>query len=61
MLAKALLDYPLMVPLLIKQAKCLLKLEYYEFAQKIAITCVELVPESFEAWILYSRTCFALK
>ena len=32
MLAKALLDYPLMVPLLIKQAKCLLKLEYYEFA-----------------------------
>jgi len=32
LLARSLLEYPMMVPLLIKQAKCLLRLEYFEFS-----------------------------
>ena len=39
----------------------MIRMEYYEFAIKIVQTCVDLVPESFEAWILYAKCCFALK
>ena len=50
-----------MVPLLIKEVACLIRLEYYEFAMKLIEPCVDLVPESFEAWLLYAKCCFALK
>lgn len=55
MLAKALLKHPMMLPLLFKQAQCLFKFKYFEFAVKIVKVCIDLLPTSFEAWILYSE------
>jgi hypothetical protein len=61
LLAQGLIEFPLMIPLLIQEVKCMIKMEYFEFAMKIVQSCVDLVPESFEAWLLYAKCCFALK
>lgn len=60
-LAKNLLKYPLMVPLLFKQAVCLFKFKYFEFAAKVAKVCCDLSPNSFEGWLLYSNCMFELQ
>lgn len=60
MLAKTLLKYPMMVTLLFKQAQCLVKYKYYEYAVKIVKVCVDLVPTSFEGWLLYAECMMQL-
>ena len=50
MLAEKIKDYPYLVPLLLKQAQAFIKSEYYEYALKLSKICVDLCPESFEAW-----------
>ena len=61
MLAKTLLRYPMMVHLLFKQAQCLLKFKYFEYAVKIAKVCIDLCPTSFEAWMLYAECLIELQ
>ena len=60
MLAKQLIKHPMMVHLLFKQAQCLLKYKYYEYAVKVAKVCVDLCPTSFEGWILYAECLIGL-
>ena len=61
LLAKTLLDHPLMVQLLFKQAQCLFKYKYFEYALTVVKTCCDLCPQSFEAWFLYAQCQFELK
>ena len=55
LLAETLLKYPMMVQLLFKQAQCLAKYKYFEYALKVVKICCDLVPNSFEAWFLYAE------
>lgn len=50
LLADKIKEYPYLVPLLLKQAQSFIKSEYYEYAMKLSKICVDLCPESFEAW-----------
>lgn len=61
MLAKNLVKYPMMVHLLYKQAQCLVKFHYFEYAVKIAKVCVDLCPTSFEVWLIYAESLIWLK
>jgi hypothetical protein len=58
LLASKIKDYPYLVPLLLKQAESFLKIELYEYAQKIAKICIEFCPESFEAHIILAKCHF---
>ena len=50
LLAEKIRDYPYLVPLLLKQAQAFIKSEFHEYALKLSKICVDLCPESFEAW-----------
>lgn len=61
LLARNLKIYPMLAPLLLKQAEAFLKYEYYEYGLKIAKIWVNLIPESFEAWLLLAKTYFHMR
>lgn len=61
LLARNLTTYPMLAPLLLKQAEAFLKYEYYEYGLKIAKICVNLIPESFEAWCLLANMYFHMR
>ncbi len=50
LLAERIKEYPYLIPLLLKQAQAFIKSEFYEYALKLSKICVDLCPESFEAW-----------
>jgi tetratricopeptide (TPR) repeat protein len=50
LLATSIKAYPYLIPLLLKQAQAFIKSEFYEYALKLSKICVDLCPESFEAW-----------
>jgi hypothetical protein len=50
LLAEKIKEFPYLVPLLLKQAQAFIKSELYEYALKLSKICVDLCPESFEAW-----------
>jgi hypothetical protein len=50
LLAERIKAYPYLIPLLLKQAQAFIKSEFYEYAMKLSKICVDLCPESFEAW-----------
>jgi len=50
LLADKIKEFPYLVPLLLKQAQAFIKSEYFEYALKLSKICVDLCPESFEAW-----------
>jgi predicted Zn-dependent protease len=60
-LAQALLEFPQMAPLLVQQVKCLLKLGHADVARELINSCVDLVPESTEVWIIFAKVCLAQK
>lgn len=51
----------MLAPLLLKQIEGFLKYEYYEYALKIARICVDLIPESYQAWSLLANTYFHMR
>jgi predicted Zn-dependent protease len=51
-LAQALKRYPMCARLLHKQAECFMKLEFFEYAQKLSKLCIDLEPSSFEPWYI---------
>jgi len=55
LLASKIKDFPYLVPLLLKQAEAFLKIELYEYAQKLAKLSIELCPESFEAHMILAK------
>ena len=61
LLARNLTTYPMLAPLLLKQAESFLKYEYYEYGLKIAKIWVDLIPESFEAWLLLANMYFHMR
>ena len=44
LLAETLLKFPMMVQLLFKQAQCLFKYKYFEYAVKVAKICCDFCP-----------------
>ena len=58
MLAEKVKTYPYLVTLLLKQSQAFIKYEYYEYALRLARVCVDLCPESFEAWLLLAECYF---
>lgn len=61
LLAEKIREYPYLVPLLLKQAQSFIKSEYYEYAYKLSKICVDLCPESFEAWFQMAEVYFYMK
>lgn len=61
LLAEKIREYPYLVPLLLKQAQAFLKSEYFEYAYKLSKICVDLCPESFEAWFQMAEVYFFMK
>ncbi len=61
LLAEKIREYPYLVPLLLKQAQAFIKSEYYEYAYKLSKICVDLCPESFEAWFQMAEVYFSMK
>lgn len=61
MLAEKIREFPYLVPLLLKQAQAFIKSEYYEYAYKLSKICVDLCPESFEAWFQMAEVYFYMK
>ena len=60
-LADKIKEYPYLVPLLLKQAQAFIKSEYFEYALKLSKICVDLCPESFEAWFQLAEVYFHMK
>ena len=58
LLASKIKDFPYLVPLLLKQAEAVIKIELYEYAAKLAKFTIELCPESFEAYIILTKCLF---
>ncbi|CDW88693.1 clathrin-coated vesicle protein [Stylonychia lemnae] len=61
LLADKIKEYPYLVPLLLKQAQAFIKSEYFEYALKLSKICVDLCPESFEAWFQLAEVYFHMK
>ena len=61
LLAEKIREFPYLVPLLLKQAQAFIKSEYYEYAYKLSKICVDLCPESFEAWFQMAEVYFYMK
>lgn len=61
LLAENLSEYPMLAPLLVKQVEAFLRFEYYEYGLKIAKICVDLLPESYEAWNGLANTYFHMR
>mmetsp|Transcript_32078 Transcript_32078/g.31384 ORF Transcript_32078/g.31384 Transcript_32078/m.31384 type:complete len:279 (+) Transcript_32078:314-1150(+) len=61
LLAEKIKEYPYLIPLLLKQAQAFIKSELFEYALKISKICVDLCPESFEAWLQLAEVYFSMK
>lgn len=61
LLAQKIKEYPMLVPVLLKQANGFIKYEYYEYALLLAKICVDLCPESFECWMCLAETYFHMR